>query len=194
MGKGDLTRQRIVAAAAPIFNRHGFEGASIQALMEATGLGKGGIYRHFDSKEELASEAFRYALSLSIKTHTGDLAHIEGAIAKLEYIVARFVKAPSPMPGGCPLMNTAIDSDDGNSVLRALARDGIADWRNRLSKIVHTGIRAGEIRKDIQPRQIANTIIATLEGALMMSRLEGTKRPLQDARASLITLFATIRN
>lgn len=194
MSKGDLTRQRIVAAAAPIFNRNGFEGASIQALMEATGLGKGGIYRHFDSKEELASEAFRYALSLSIKTRTGDLAHIEGAVAKLEYIVARFVKAPSPMPGGCPLMNTAVDSDDGNPILRALVRDGIADWRHRLSKVVQDGIRAGEIRKGIQPRQIANTMIATLEGALMISRLEGTKKPLQDARASLNTLFTTIRN
>ncbi|ADV84029.1 TetR/AcrR family transcriptional regulator [Terriglobus saanensis] len=194
MSKGDLTRQRIVAAAAPIFNQNGYEGASMQALMEATGLGKGGIYRHFESKEELASEAFRYAVALSVKTRTGDLAHIEGAIAKLEYVVKRFVHTPSPMPGGCPLMNTAIDSDDGNPVLRALARDSIADWRHRLSKIVQAGVKAGEIRKGIQPRQIANTIIATLEGALMISRIEGTKKPLQDARASLITLFTTIRS
>ena len=45
-------------AAAPIFNQHGYEGSSLNDLMEATGLKKGGIYRHFASKEELAAEAF----------------------------------------------------------------------------------------------------------------------------------------
>jgi TetR/AcrR family transcriptional regulator, transcriptional repressor for nem operon len=194
MSKGELTRQRIIAAAAPVFNQHGFEGASLQALMEATGMGKGGIYRHFNSKEELASEALQYALALSAKTRTGDLKHLEGAIAKLEYIVTRFVQTPSPLPGGCPLMNTAIDSDDGNPVLRTLVRDGILNWRDRLSKIVQAGVRTGEIRRGIPPRQVANTIIATLEGALMISRIEGTKKPLQDARASLTTFFMTIKS
>jgi len=44
MTKGELTRKRIVEAAAPIFNRCGYEGSSLNALMEATGLKKGGIY------------------------------------------------------------------------------------------------------------------------------------------------------
>jgi AcrR family transcriptional regulator len=47
MTKGELTRKRIVEAAAPIFNQHGYEGSSLNALMEATGLKKSGIYRHF---------------------------------------------------------------------------------------------------------------------------------------------------
>src|ERR1700678_1948300 len=60
MTKGEQTRRRIVEAAAPIFNKRGYEGASLSELMEATGLKKGGIYRHFSSKEELAAEAFDY--------------------------------------------------------------------------------------------------------------------------------------
>jgi len=60
MTKGEQTRRKIVEAAAPIFNQHGYEGSSLNALMEATGLKKGGIYRHFASKEELAAEAFDY--------------------------------------------------------------------------------------------------------------------------------------
>jgi TetR/AcrR family transcriptional repressor of nem operon len=58
MTKGELTRKKIVEAAAPIFNQHGYEGSSLNALMGATGLKKVGIYRHFSSKEELAAEAF----------------------------------------------------------------------------------------------------------------------------------------
>jgi TetR/AcrR family transcriptional repressor of nem operon len=60
MTKGEQTRRRIVEAAAPIFNIRGYEGASLSELMAATGLKKGGIYRHFSSKEELAAEAFDY--------------------------------------------------------------------------------------------------------------------------------------
>ena len=57
MSKGEQTRQSIVEKAAPLFNQRGFEGCSMTAIMEATGLEKGGIYRHFDSKAQLASEA-----------------------------------------------------------------------------------------------------------------------------------------
>jgi TetR/AcrR family transcriptional repressor of nem operon len=59
--KGHKTRERIVAEAANLFYQHGFEGSSMSDVMAATGLEKGGIYRHFSSKEELAAEAFNYA-------------------------------------------------------------------------------------------------------------------------------------
>jgi TetR/AcrR family transcriptional regulator, transcriptional repressor for nem operon len=193
MRKGELTRKRIVEAAAPIFNERGYAGCSMQDVMEVTGLEKGGLYRHFSSKEELAAEAFAYALSQAVKTRTGDVAHINGSIEKLLYIVERFVETPSPMRGGCPLMNTAIDADDGNPVLRNLVFKGIRDWKLRLEKIIEEGLRRGEIRKGTQPRRIANTLVSSLEGALMISRLEGSRTALKDARATLEEMLDGIR-
>ena len=58
MRKGEQTRQEIIRKAAPIFNQKGYDGAALSDLMRATGLEKGGIYRHFESKEELAGDAF----------------------------------------------------------------------------------------------------------------------------------------
>jgi AcrR family transcriptional regulator len=185
MNKGELTRQRIVALAAPIFNQHGFAGCSMQDVMEATGLEKGGLYRHFSSKEELAAEAFRYALKNAVKVRTAGLDSRGNSLDKLRYVIKRFVDEPSPMPGGCPLMNTAVDADDGNAVLRELVQTGLADWKTRLCAIVEDGIRRKEIRKSADPRRIANTMIATLEGALMISRLEGQPTALRDAQKSL---------
>jgi AcrR family transcriptional regulator len=195
MSKGELTRQRIIETAAPIFNRRGYEGCSLQELMEATGLEKGGIYRHFENKEELAREAFRYAMGRAVKTRTDNLGEVHGgAVAKLHFIVRRFVEHPSPIEGGCPLMNTAVDADDGNTALKELAREGICMWRRRLMALVEEGRRNGEVRQDVVPRQIANVLIATLEGALVLSRLEGTKVPLRDAQkvldAMLVGLLA----
>ncbi len=192
MSKGDLTRQRIVALAAPLFNQRGFEGCSMQDVMQATGLEKGGLYRHFSSKEELAAEAFRYSLNNAVKTRTQGLDAVGDPLEQLRYLIRRFVEEPSFMPGGCPLMNTAIDADDGNAVLRKLALDAIEDWKTRLTAIVLEGIRRREIRRAIDPVRIANTIIAALEGALMISRLEGSKTALRDAQASLDELLSAI--
>jgi AcrR family transcriptional regulator len=192
MRKGETTRQRILEQAAPVFNQRGFAGCSMRDLMIATGLEKGGIYRHFASKQELATEAFRFALGLNVKIRTEPLTKIPGAVAKLRRAVQIFVEEPSPIAGGCPIMNTAIDADDGNPALRGLALEGIQLWRNRLCRIIDTGIRNGEILRGTQPRSVANTIIATLEGALMISRLERDRIALQDARQSLDALFDRI--
>ncbi len=69
--KGEQTRQEIIRKAAPIFNQRGYEGVTLSELMQATGLEKGGIYRHFDSKQQFASEAFDYAWSKAVEARLG---------------------------------------------------------------------------------------------------------------------------
>lgn len=189
MSKGELTRQRIVELAAPLFNQRGFAGCSMQDILQATGLKKGGIYRHFSSKEELAAEALRYSLSQAVKIRTPPAAASATAAERLHAVIEQFVEEPSPVAGGCPILNTAIDADDGNPVLRELAQQALKDWRRRISRIVREGISHKEIREDVEPRAFANTIIATLEGALMISRLEGSRGALSDARALLRELI-----
>ncbi|HWT64789.1 MAG TPA: TetR family transcriptional regulator C-terminal domain-containing protein, partial [Terracidiphilus sp.] len=148
--------------------------------------------RHFSSKEELAAEAFRFAHAQSLRTRTDDLDPALSPLDRLRTAIARFVESPSVLPGGCPLMNTAIDADDSNTALRELALEAFTGWRRRLAAIVREGIRVGQIRRDAEPRQIANTLVSTLEGALMLSRLEGTRTPMRDAAASLHALLGSL--
>lgn len=192
MNKGESTRRRIVEKAAPLFNQRGFAGCSMQDVMESTGLKKGGLYRHFNSKEDLAAEVFRYTLSEATRIRMENLDPSLTAPERLLTGIRHFVEKPSPVPGGCPILNTAIDADDGNPVLRELAREGLAAWRARIEQIVKDGIASGEIRSEVVPRAVANTIVATLEGALMISRLEGVRTALEDGRASLETLIERI--
>ena len=189
MSKGEITRNRIIELAAPLFNQRGYAGCSMQDVMQATGLKKGGLYRHFSSKEELASEAFRYSLAQATKIRTDHLDASLGALERLRDVIEQFVEKPSPVPGGCPILNTAIDADDGNAVLRSMAREGLKEWRSRIEKIVREGISSGEIRKDLEPRALANTVIATLEGALMIARLEASRTALNDAKTHLARLL-----
>ncbi|KAA6456655.1 TetR/AcrR family transcriptional regulator [Acidobacteria bacterium AB60] len=192
MSKGDLTRQRIIELAAPLFNQRGFEGCSMQDILDATGLKKGGIYRHFRSKEELAAEAFRYTLTQAFNTRMPQLDSHLNPVESLQTLVRLFVELPSPVPGGCPILNTAIDADDGNEILRHLARDGLMTWRNKVSEIVRGGISRKQIREDVDPKAVANVIIATLEGALMISRLENSRTALKDARRALEEMISRL--
>jgi TetR/AcrR family transcriptional regulator, transcriptional repressor for nem operon len=189
MSKGAETRQRIIAQAAPLFNKSGLAGCSMQDVMEATGLEKGGLYRHFASKEQLAGECLKYSLQLAFQARIADAEHVPDAIDKLRYLVDRFVSAPSPVTGGCPLMNAAVDADDGNPQLRKLAQQAMQHWKRRLLKILEEGLSRGEIVSGTDPIRVANALIAMLEGSLLISRVEGSPRALQDARSNLQILI-----
>jgi len=193
MTKGEMTRQKIIEQAAPLFNRLGYAGCSMQDIMAATGMEKGGLYRHFSGKEELAEEAFRYSLARVTEARQEGMETIEGSVDQLHFIIRRFVEIHSIVPGGCPVMNTAIDADDGNPALRKLVQDAVQQWKAKIGKIVKAGIERGEIRADVEPRSIANVIIASLEGALMISRLEGNRVAVHDAQSMLQNLLGDIR-
>jgi len=182
--KGQETRQRIIAEAAAIFNQRGYEGCSIQAIMDATGLEKGGIYRHFESKEELAAEAFDYAWSIASTKRRHNLDAIPNHADRLKQHIANFVNR-SGLAGGCPLLNTAVDSDNGNPVLRDRVRKALRDWQAFLRTILEEGIHAGTIRATIDSASAANHIISSLEGAMLISRIERNDMALRQSLEDL---------
>jgi TetR/AcrR family transcriptional repressor of nem operon len=179
MRKGEQTRREIIRKAAPIFNQKGYDGAALSDLMRATGLEKGGIYRHFDSKQELAGEAFDHAWKMAIDTRFEGTQEIPNTIDRLKQIVRNFRdRRAGLVPGGCPLLNTAIDSDDGNPQLRAKARRALGRWLDRLISIAEEGRKRGEVRSDVDSAELATLIASTLEGSSMVSRLQRKDEPL----------------
>jgi TetR/AcrR family transcriptional repressor of nem operon len=185
MRKGEQTRQEIIRKAAPIFNQRGYDGAALSDLMKATGLEKGGIYRHFESKEQLAAEAFDYAWRETLGARIHDLDTISDTVDRLKQLAANFVERRGIIPGGCPLLNTAIDTDDGNPVLRGRARKALHGWRKYIITVVNAGIKAKEIRPKVDPSKLATLIISSLEGAIMLVRLERTDEALRAVQAHL---------
>jgi AcrR family transcriptional regulator len=194
MSKGEITRQRILELAAPLFNERGFAGCSMADIMEATGLEKGGIYRHFDSKEALAAEALKYSLSQLSVLRSAELSPVSSAVDRLRQVIQHFVERPSPIRGGCPMLNAAVDSDDGNAALRNLAKRAFAEWRRSLAAVVLEGVSTGELRSDVSADSIADLIVASLEGALVLSRLEHDRTPLKRIQATLDGFLCSLRS
>jgi len=182
MRKGEQTRREIIRKTAPIFNQRGFHGAALSDLMRATGLEKGGIYRHFDSKQQLAGEAFDYAWQLALDTRFGGTQEITNTVDRLKQVIWNFRdRRAGLVQGGCPLLNMATDSDDGNPALRTKARHAFNSWLGRLRSIVEEGQRRGEIRSSVDPMELATLIVTTLEGSFMLERLQRTPQPLEIA-------------
>jgi AcrR family transcriptional regulator len=195
MSKGEQTRERILARSAQLFNRQGYSGASLSDIMRETGLEKGGIYNHFTSKEQLALESFDYAYGLVQQRVRDALTGKYNAIERLFAIVSVFqsIAEDPPVAGGCPILNTAIEADDGNTMLRNRAQSAMDDWRDTIHRIVNKGIERDQIRSDVDSDEVASIFITTLEGAIMLSNLYRDPVHMQRAVAHVERYIETLR-
>ncbi|PSR17632.1 TetR/AcrR family transcriptional regulator [filamentous cyanobacterium CCP3] len=173
MPKAQDTKARIVEQAAALFNQQGYAGASMSDLMRVTGLQKGGIYNHFRSKDELALEAFDFAVQRIQGRFRGALKGKRHAVERLTAILGvyeRFLADP-PVQGGCPLLNTAVESDDTHPALREKTQLAMDTWRSLIERIVNKGMARGELMPATDGQDVATLLIATLEGGIMLSKL-----------------------
>jgi TetR/AcrR family transcriptional repressor of nem operon len=171
--KGERTRQRIVEQAASVMSVRGYSATSMADLAREAGLEKGSLYNHFDSKEELALAAFDYSVELVARRFEEALAGQERAIDRLRAIVGVFrslTDAP-PLPGGDPVLNMAIESDDAYPALRERAQEAMTNWQKLIGKTARDGVLRGELRPDVNPRELGSVVTSTLEGAVMQSKL-----------------------
>lgn len=195
MSKAEMTRQKIIRQAADIFNQNGYMGSSISDVMKATGLKKGGIYNHFASKEELAFAAFDYAKSLLQQRYSQALKGKKTALQRLRTIVETFcaVIENPPIKGGCPLLNTAIESDDTHPALKLKAQQAMEEWKQMIIKVINLGIKKAEIKSSVNPENVAIIMISSLEGGLMMSKLYDDRTHLLRVKQHLLEYIETIR-
>ncbi len=172
MTKRELTRQKIIEQSAKLFNKQGFAGTSIQDIMNVTGLKKGGIYGNFQNKEEIAVEAFEYSVRLVTK-EVKKLADKEfNTIDKLRIVIEfyrNYLNNP-PIIGGCPILNTSIEADDTNPVLKQRVINALNNWKGSLMGTILKGQARNEIKQNTNPAQFSTIFIAMLEGGILLSK------------------------
>jgi AcrR family transcriptional regulator len=172
MKKGEATRKRIVARTAGLLNTRGYLGTPVSEIMRVTGLQKGGIYGHFESRAALTGEAFEYAAARMRDRFLDALKGEKTAGDKLLALVGVFRNASREKSyrGGCPIMNLAVESDDADPQLRKLARDAMARLISLFERVIAEGAKNGEFSPG-DARARATWLVAGLEGAIMLSNL-----------------------
>ncbi|UTN02525.1 TetR/AcrR family transcriptional regulator [Flavobacterium bizetiae] len=188
MSKAEKTKQFIIEKTAPLFNMKGYSGTSISDITEATGLTKGSIYGNFENKDEVAIAAFKFNVKKLQDTFSAEIEKQTTFKGKLlvyprlysDYYELRLTK------GGCPIINTATEADDTHPVLRKKVENTILAWKDKLVYYIEQGIIAGEFQaKNIDPQKTALTIIAIIEGAVMITKITGNLSHLSDIMLSL---------
>lgn len=175
LSKAERTRTFIIETTAEIFNKKGYAGTSLSDITDATGLTKGSIYGNFENKEEVALAVFDFNC---LKINSQIRSKIDAALSYHDKLMA-YTKVYRSLikgvinNGGCPILNTATEADDTNNLLKDRAAKAIVKWEKNISDLIEKGIQAGEFKKDVNIRQIALSIIALIEGGVMISKVTG---------------------
>lgn len=194
MKKGEQTRRNIICKSAELFNLQGYAGVTLNEIITATGIQKGGIYKHFVNKDEIAMEAFEYAADTVFEQFVAAVSSRQSAMEKLISmfeLYSNVVYSP-PFVGGCPVMNAAIEYDDGHPLLREKTQNRMRDFISFIKNILHEGITNGEFKSSIDQDGAASFIMAALEGGIMLSKLEADNRHIHYIKDQISAFLKTL--
>lgn len=171
MIRSEKTRQLIIEKTASIFNKKGYTGTYLSDLTNATGLTKGSIYGNFKDKNEVALEAFRHNYKFQTEQILCAIEKEKNATTKLLTFLNHYRIAFKPIfkNGGCAILNTAVDADNGNDLLKKEVIKTIHGWHNKIVSILSEGVRKNEL-KDIDIDQFSYRMIAIIEGSILLAK------------------------
>jgi len=171
MVRSKRTRQLIIEKTASIFNKKGYTGTYLSDLTNATGLTKGSIYGNFKDKSEVAVEAFKYNYKFQSEKIFGKINQIDNSAEKMITFLGHYKTEFMPIfqNGGCAILNTSVDSDDGNDMLKKEVTKSIQSWHKTIVSILENGIHKNEL-KNIEVNAFAYRMIALIEGSIMLAK------------------------
>jgi TetR/AcrR family transcriptional repressor of nem operon len=178
-------RDAVIDAALTLFRMNGYHNTSMAEISASCGLLKGSIYHYFPGKKELAVAAldrviaetreklFRPALDSSVPAEIR-LANLAERVER--YFIGR--------EGGCVMGNLALEVGDAIPEFQERIRIYFKDWNEALATLLAT--RHGRARAE----EMAEDIVARVQGAIMMLGVNKDERPLRRASRETVQLLA----
>jgi TetR/AcrR family transcriptional repressor of nem operon len=191
------TRRRILQAAFEEFYKNGFQGGSINHIVDQAGTTKGALFHHFDGKNELGCAVVEEVIQPLIKARWLDpLASSIDPIADLKRTLRQFVKdevANGRLVQGCPLNNLAQEMSPLDEGLRKRIEKVYLEWRECLAAALARGIKAGKVRKDISARNVAAFVVAAQAGIIGTAKNSQSEELMMQAGAGLFDYLDSLK-
>lgn len=161
------SKAHILAAAMIVFAEKGFAKASMNDIVQASGLSKGGVYWHFKSKSELITAIFDQFFVEQLALLDAVMVGQGTAVAKLNQLAALTSDGVAELAAQfpSPLEFYALAARDDS--LQEHLQGHLQSYREKIKALVAQGIRDGEFR-DLKSADVANTIMALFEGLLLL--------------------------
>lgn len=168
-------REEILNAGIQVMFRSGYVGATVRDICAAAGAPHGSFINHFGSKERFAKEVLdRYFANLQ--------GHIKKALEdrslKPRQRLQRYLEiisgtlAAEKWGRGCLIGDLSIEASSQSKLLRKRLEEIFQEWREPFASCIAEAQAAGEIATTFDPRELAEFLLASWEGAILRMKVE----------------------
>ncbi len=161
--RGERSRRAILEAARPIFARDGYTAASLNQIIEASGLTKGGFYFHFPSKQALALAVVADHQQQWIARVGEEISRYERAVDRL-YAAPRTIARHAAAGEGPTVLGKLIEELARDPDLRDEVCGSIRVWIDTVTEHFAAAQAEGAIRADLDPAELAQVAVGGFTG------------------------------
>ncbi len=190
--KGERTRAKIVGTAATLMLKDGVAGTTIEDVCAEAGVGRSQVYHYFDDKSELVRAVIERQAELIFGGQQPHLAHIQGWEsweAWRDFVVE--IQRKAGYVGGCPLGSPASELADEDELTRQVLVKSFQRWERAFLGGVQQMKDLGLLRQDADTALLATTLLATLQGGLLLCQTSKDVSPLETSLNGAIGYLRT---
>ena len=179
-GRGTQTRLRIIRSAADLFHEKGARATSPDEVIEASRTGKGQFYYYFGSKEGLVHAVLQSYLS-AIKAGTSPIDYQVTSWDELErwFLTHLELQQRYQMTRGCPFGTLANEVTANDELIRQDLQLIFELVKNKLATFFLREKVKGRLGKRADAQRMAQFCIATVQGAMLMGKLDRSRQPVE---------------
>lgn len=176
------TKRLILDVSTRLIRTKGFHATSVGDIISATGIKKGGLYHHFLSKDQIGLEVLERMERMYMGFLDDVLSGSQHGKALENFLDSVLVKhREAGFVGGCIFGNMALEMADNNKNFTDATSRIFSAWIKKLEDVVLAAQENFQIRKDIPAHSLAQQIVMTIEGGIMLSRLTKNEMPLKES-------------
>jgi len=185
--KGERTWARIVEVAARLVHERGVAGTTLDDVRKAAGVSGSQLSHYFAGKDELVQAVIDYqAAVIAGNQRQADLGSPDGLRAWRDMVIA--AARATKGEGGCPLGSLAGQLAETDLQARALIAAGFEQWQAAISEGLRGLYDAGHLPSGTDPDDLAVTLLAGLQGGLLLAQVQRDTRPLETAVDTILGL------
>ncbi len=190
--KGERTRAKIVDTAATLMLTDGVARTTIEGVCSAAGVGRSQVYHYFEDKSDLVRAVIERQAELIFGGQEPHLAQIQGWEsweAWRDFVVETQRRAGCV--GGCPLGSLASELADDDELTRQVLLKSFQRWERALLGGVQRMRDLGLLRQDADTAHLATTLLAALQGGLLLCQTWKEVSPLETSLNGAIGYLRT---
>jgi AcrR family transcriptional regulator len=194
--KGELTRQKIIAQAMQLFCLKGYFNTSIDNIVQAAGLTKGGLYGHFRNKEEIWYAVYDECVRLWKSVVLKGVRDLPDPLARLERVIENSLQhylGAGVFEGGCFLLNSLVDLTGQSPAMSRHVLQGFQSFSALLRRWLEEAEQQGRLRDGLNLEEIADFIVVALNGAIPLYAASQDPAVWQRTRAQLSFYLNTLK-